>query len=511
MPENIVVMKNICKDFGLLRANDHIDFYLKKGSIHGLLGENGAGKTTLMNILYGFYSPDAGEIFIRDEEVEIKSPKVAMGLGMGMVHQHFMQIRTLTVVENVVLGHASDGIWIDVKTAIEHLNELSNKYNFQVDPMSLIRQLSVGQQQRVEILTALYKGADILILDEPTAVLTPQEVEEFFHILDIMREDGKSIILISHKLDEIIGVTDECTVLRDGKVVDNVQTAHTSPEELAYKMVGRDIIFDFTSRKSCEQDKILKLDNVKAMNDRGLLSVDINYLDICKGEILGLAGVDGNGQTELCEVMTGLRPIAQGKVCVNGSDLTNKKPVDFIEGGVAYIPEDRHHTGLAMNFSITVNLFLKTFKQKEYCGRLLLNFKRMKNDAQEYIKAYKIKTGNIDMPISSLSGGNQQKVILARELGNKPILVVAQQPTRGLDISATEYVRNRLLEERERGAAVFLVSTDLEEIWQLSDRIAVIYKGKIMGIVSRSDVTIETIGLMMAGSQKGETNNAAIV
>ena len=510
MPEDVIVMRGITKRFGSTFANKHVDFTLKKGSIHGLLGENGAGKTTLMNILYGLYCPDAGEIYIRGSKVNITSPKTAIAMGIGMVHQHFMLVRPLTVVENVVLGLPSGkGPWLDLKQAAGRLQDLAARYKLEIDPFARIWQLSVGQQQRVEILTALYRGAEVLILDEPTAVLTPREIEGFFRVLQAMRADGKSVVLISHKLEEIMQITDQCTVLRDGEVVGEVATATTTPASLARLMVGREVSFDFKRSGSTRGKCLFRLDNIKSLDDRGLPAVNGIDLALHEGEILGLAGVDGNGQKELCEVVTGLRPVVSGSIKLEDLDLSNKPPADFIAAGVAYIPEDRQRTGLAMNFSVMRNFFLKNFHQPSCSGRFLLDLPRMQQEAGKYVAAYDIKAGSLDTPVKNLSGGNQQKIILARELNSKPRVIIAHQPTRGLDIGATAYVRQRLIEERERGAAILLVSTDLEEIWQLADRIAVIYKGRLMGTVERREATIQAIGLMMTGSTGGKVNDRA--
>ncbi|MGI9860145.1 ABC transporter ATP-binding protein [Moorella naiadis] len=510
MAEDVVAIRGISKRFGVTYANKQVDFTLQKGSIHGLLGENGAGKTTLMNILYGLYYPDAGAIYIRGRKVNITSPQVAIALGIGMVHQHFMLVRPLTVVENVVLGLPSGrGPWLDLKRAARRLEELAHHYKLEIDPFAKIWQLSVGQQQRVEILTALYRGAEILILDEPTAVLTPGEIEGFFSVLRAMRDDGKAVVLISHKLEEIMQITDQCTVLRDGRVVGEVATASTTPAELAHLMVGREISFDFKHSSAPGEKCIFSLEGISCLDDRSLPAVDGIDLALHEGEILGLAGVDGNGQKELCEVVTGLRPAASGRIKLGDLDLTNRPPGDFIAAGIAYIPEDRQRTGLAMNFSVMRNFFLKNFHQPAFSGRFLLDLARMQREATQYVAAYDIKTGSLDTPVKNLSGGNQQKIILARELSAKPRVIIAHQPTRGLDIGATAYVRQRLVEERERGAAILLVSTDLEEIWQLADRIAVIYKGRLMGIVAHQEATIQAIGLMMAGSTGGKVNDQA--
>lgn len=502
--DNLAVsMQGITKIFNGIKANDNVDFNLRSGSIHGLLGENGAGKTTLMNILYGLYQQEAGDIYINGSKQEISSPIKAISLGIGMVHQHFMLARPMTVVENIMLGRKSRrGILLDTKETAEELKVLADKYKMDIDPYSKIWQLSVGEQQRVEILTAIYQGADILILDEPTAVLTPQEAEVLFDMLRQMREDGKSIILITHKLEEIISIVDEVTVLRDGKLIGSkVVDDHTTKEELTRMMVGRDVLFDFDKNKKEPGQVKLELKNLKASNDKGLTALDAVSFSVREGEVLGLAGVDGNGQKELCEVLTGLRKADGGEILFKGEAVVNKPPVFYIKKGIAHIPEDRHTTGLALNWSLKKNLVLKKFDRAPFSKNGLLNQKAIDENWEKAQKEYQIKASSGDDLARALSGGNQQKVILARELDDHPEVVIANQPTRGLDIGASEYVRQKILDARNEGAAVLLVSADLEEIFQLSDRIAVIYGGKIMGIVPAGTDT-ETIGMLMMGKKQ---------
>ena len=477
--DNLAVsMQGITKIFNGVKANDNVDFNLRKGSIHGLLGENGAGKTTLMNILYGLYQQEAGDIYINGSKEEISSPIKAISLGIGMVHQHFMLARPMTVVENVMLGKKSRrGILLDTKETATELKELADKYKMNIDPYSKIWQLSVGEQQRVEILTAIYQGADILILDEPTAVLTPQEANILFDMLRHMKADGKSIILITHKLEEIISIVDEVTVLRDGELIGSkLVDEHTTKEELTKMMVGRDVLFPALT--------------------------DFN-LTVHEGEILGLAGVDGNGQKELCEVLTGLRKADGGQFLFKGKEVINQPPVFYINSGISHIPEDRMTTGLALNWSLKKNLIIKKFHKAPFSKNGLLNQKAIDAYWDKCQKEYQIKANSGEDHARALSGGNQQKVILARELDDHPEMVIANQPTRGLDIGASEYVRQKILDARNDGAAVLLVSADLEEILQLSDRIAVIYDGKIMGILPAGTDT-NTIGMLMMGHKQEE-------
>ena len=506
MDDFVVQMKGITKIFNGIRCNDSVDFNLRRGSIHGLLGENGAGKTTLMNVLYGLYQQEEGEVFVNGKKVDISSPTVAISLGIGMVHQHFMLARPLTVVENVMLGKKSRrGILLDTKETAQELKALSDSYHMGVDPYSKIWQLSVGEQQRVEILTALYMGAEILILDEPTAVLTPQETEEFFVTLRKMRDDGKSIILITHKLDEIAAIVDEVTVLRDGKMIGTKRVdGSISTDELSRMMVGRDVLFNFPPVEKEPGEIKIQLKNITAKNDKGLVAVDDLSLEIREGEILGLAGVDGNGQKELCEVMTGLRPCQSGQYLMDGKDITNKAPSYYIDRNVSHIPEDRHTTGLALNWSLKNNLVFKWLNKKPVKKGVMIDSKYIQSNWEKLQNDFQIKAISGEDSARSLSGGNQQKVILAREISSNPRVLVANQPTRGLDVGAAEYVRSRILEARNTGTAVLLVSADLEEILQLSDRIAVIYDGKIMGVLPRGADTLE-IGAMMVGKRQEAT------
>ncbi len=494
-----VKMRGITKVFNGVNANDHVDFDLRKGSIHGLLGENGAGKTTLMNVLYGLYQPEEGTIAINGRTAEISSPTKAIALGIGMVHQHFMLARPLTVVENVMLSRKSRrGIFLDTKETARELRELSDRYRMGIDPYSKIWQLSVGEQQRVEILSAIYLGAEILILDEPTAVLTPQETEIFFDTLREMRDDGKSIILITHKLEEILSIVDEVTVLRLGKLIGAKAVDETiTKDDLTRMMVGREVLFHFPPLTRDPGDIRFRLDGISAMNDKGLVALKDFSLELREGEIVGLAGVDGNGQKELCEVMTGLRPSVAGKMTLDGEDVTNHEPAFYIQKRISHIPEDRHATGLALNWSLKNNLILKSFARPPINRNHLVQTKKVEENWLQAEKDYQILAIDGDEQVRCLSGGNQQKVILARELNCEPSVLIANQPTRGLDVGAAEYVRTRIINARNRGCACFVVSADLEEILQLSDRIAVIYGGRLMGILPRGSDPLEIGALMM--------------
>lgn len=498
-----VSMRGITKIFGGVKANDNIDFDLRPGSIHGLLGENGAGKTTLMNILYGLYRQEAGQIFINGKEEDISSPVKAISLGIGMVHQHFMLARPLSIVENVMLGKKSRrGILLDTKETARELAELSEKYRMKIDPYAKIWQLSVGEQQRVEILTALYMGAQILILDEPTAVLTPQETEVFFETLRQMRDDGKSIILITHKLEEILSIVDEVTVLRDGKMIGSRRMdPSVTRDDLVRMMVGRDVLFHFPELTRQPGADKFRVENLCVLSDKNLPALQNLSLNVREGEIVGLAGVDGNGQRELCEALTGLRPVESGSIQLDGTEMANQSPDRFIAQGVSYIPEDRLTTGLALNWNLKRNLIIKNFNRAPFARRGLIQKKAVEENWKNAQAEYQIKANSGDDSARGLSGGNQQKVILAREINAKPKVLIASQPTRGLDVGAAEYVRSKIIEARNDGAAVLVVSADLEELLQLSDRIAVIYDGRIMGILPRG-ADPYTIGELMMGRKQ---------
>ncbi len=501
MENYVVEMRHITKVFNGIPAVANVDFALRKRSIHGLLGENGAGKTTLMNVLFGLYKAEEGEIRINGEKVAITSPVDAMRHGIGMVHQHFMLCRPLSVVENVMLGKKSrKGILLDTEETARDLKALSDKYHMGVDPYSRIWQLSIGEQQRVEILTQLYMGCDILILDEPTAVLTPQETAEFFVTLRKMKEDGKSIILITHKLEEIISIVDEVTVLRDGSLIGSrLVDGNVSKADLSNMMVGRQVLFDFPAPEKIPGAVKLSISHLVARNDKGVEALHDVSLDIREGEVLGLAGVDGNGQRELCEVLTGLRPLVSGSFALKGEDISGKTPSFYIGKKISHIPEDRLTTGLAVNWSLEKNLIFKRLADKSLKRHGLISQQLVRKNWERARSDYQIKAINGEEVSRSLSGGNQQKVILARELEGNPEVLIANQPTRGLDVGASEYVRQRILDARNNGTSVLLVSADLEEILQISDRIAVIYDGKIMGILPRGANPMDIGVLMMGG------------
>jgi simple sugar transport system ATP-binding protein len=493
-------MRGIVKRFPGVLANDHVDFDVRAGEVHALLGENGAGKSTLMKILYGLYKQDEGEILFDGKVQSIESPSDAIHLGVGMIHQHFMLVESLTVAENVALGlPSSRGLLTDLDRVAARIGELATLYGLRVDPDAYVWQLSVGQQQRVEIVKALYRGAALLILDEPTAVLTPQEVDELFVILRQMAADGHALIFISHKLHEVMAFTERVTVLRDGANVGTVPTAETSKTALAEMMVGRQLNLD-PDRPSVEMGAPrLRLAGVSALSEREMPALREVTLDVRAGEILGIAGVSGNGQLELAEVIAGLRHVTAGKIYVDDIDITNRSPDYVMAQGVSYIPEERNRDGMIKEFNVAENLILRENGSRPYAHSGFLDFKAIAERCGELVDAFNVKTPSLETPMKSLSGGNAQKVILARELSRAPRVLIAAQPTRGLDIGATEYVRYRLSEQRREGTATLLISEDLDEILALADRIAVIFEGEIMGVIPGSEATAERLGLLMAG------------
>lgn len=498
--EKVIEMKGVTKVFPGIIANDNVDFDLNKGEIHVLLGENGAGKTTLMNILYGLYQQESGDIFVKGQKVNIKNPKEAIALGIGMVHQHFMLVHNFTVAQNMVLGHEpKSGLKIDMKKAIKDTEELSKKYGFNIDPKAVIEDMTVGQQQKVEILKALYRGANILILDEPTAVLTPQEIEELSGILRNLVNEGKSIILITHKLKEVMKMSDRVTIIRRGKKIDIVKTKDTSIDELAEKMVGRKVNL-VVDKDECKAGKtVLSIENLSVLDNRKLPAVKGVSLQVRRGEIVALAGVDGNGQTEFIEGITGLRKTESGTIILNGNDVTGKSPRDIIESGLGHIAEDRHKRGLVLDFSLVENSILGSHYKKPFANGIMMNYGKIREHAKRLIKNYDVRTPNEDVNASALSGGNQQKMIIAREIDKDPELIIAAQPTRGVDVGAIEYIHRRLVEERDKGRGVLLVSLELDEVLALADRIAVIYDGEIVDVLDRKDATEQKLGILMAG------------
>lgn len=499
-------MRGICKRFPGVFANDHVDFDVRSGEVHALLGENGAGKSTLMKILYGMYHPDEGQILLNGKPVAIHSPTDAIHLGIGMIHQHFMLVPTLTVAENVALGLSSSrGLLTDLDRVSTRILELAEIYGLKIDPTAYVWQLSVGQQQRVEIIKALYRGAALLILDEPTAVLTPQEVDELFVIMRQMRKDGHGLIFISHKLHEVVEISNRVTVLRDGRKIGTRPTSEITKQILANWMVGREVGFA-PDRGQVERGECrLQLEEVSCGSDRGTPGLRGVSLEVCSGEILGIAGVSGNGQCELAESITGLRKIIQGRVLLEGEDVTGFATGDITDRMLAYIPEERMRDGMIKNFTVAENMILREHHKPPYSHSGILNLHDIATHADELIKKFRVKTPSRDTLAKNLSGGNIQKVVLAREFSRSPRVIIAAQPTRGLDIGATEYVREQLLEQRRKGVAVMLISEDLDEILALSDRIAVIYEGQIMDILPREKATPEKLGLLMAGVRPEET------
>lgn len=499
-PETVIEMNGITKEFGTFRANDNIHLEVKKGEIHALLGENGAGKSTLMNILSGLLEPTSGEIKVQGEAVNISSPDVANRLGIGMVHQHFMLVEKFSVTENIILGKEKHRFgFIDRKTAEKDIKELSDQYGLRVDPSAKIESISVGMQQRAEILKTLYRGADILIFDEPTGVLTPQEIEELMGIMQALVQEGKSIILITHKLDEIKQVADRCTVIRRGKSIDTVNVKTTSQQELADMMVGRSVNFKVDKQPAQPKEAVLDIKGLTVKEKRGYDAVKNVDLEVKAGEVLGIAGVDGNGQTELIEAISGLTKVESGTIRLDGKDITNKKPRKITESGLGHIPEDRQRRGLVLEMKLEENISLQTYYKKPFSNHGFLNHKEIKAYAKRLIEEFDVRTSSEENPASALSGGNQQKAIIAREVDRDPALLIAAQPTRGLDVGAIEYIHKRLVEQRDKGKGVLLMSYELDEIMNVSDRIAVMYDGEIIAIVDAEETNEKELGLLMAG------------
>lgn len=494
-------MRQIVKRFPGVLAVDHVDFDVKAGEVHALLGENGAGKSTLMKILYGLYSADEGEVIRNEHPTTIRSPMDSIKQGIGMIHQHFMLVPSLTVAENVALGMPSTrGLRLDLDVVAKRLRQLAEIYNLQVDPRRPIWQLSVGEQQRVEILRALYRGAALLILDEPTAVLTPQEVEHLFTVLRQMTADGHALIFISHKLHEVLAISNRITVLRDGRRVDTIPAENATKTSLAQMMVGREVVLRYDHSEIQIGEPRLRLEGVSAKSNRGDLGLKNLSLVVKAGEIVGVAGVSGNGQHELAQVITGLRSMSSGEIYVDNQRVTGKSPAALNEFGLSHIPEERMEDGVIKDFSVAENLVLQDHGRKPYAwGGVFMNFRSIAKTCKALIQQYEIKTPSHETPIKSLSGGNIQKLVLARELSRQPRVLIAAQPTRGVDIGATEYIHRRLLAEREAGTAILLISEDLDEILAIADRIVVMYEGEIVGEVSRAEADINQLGLMMAG------------
>jgi len=501
----ILELRGITKQFPGVLANDAVDLDLREGEVHALLGENGAGKSTLMNILYGLYTPDRGQIVLRGQPIELGSTKAAIEHGIGMVHQHFMLIPVMTVAENIVLGTEPRraGTLLDLDAAAARVRDLSERYGLRVDPDARVERISVGQQQRVEILKALYRGAEILILDEPTAVLTPQEAQELFEILRNLKGQGKSIIFISHKLNEVLEIADRITTLRRGRVVDTVPVEGATEESLARMMVGREVLLRVDKSPATPGEPLLAVEDVWVVDDRGLEAVRGVSLDVRAGEIVGLAGVDANGQSELIDAITGLRAVRSGHVRVAGHDITGATARAVIDAGVGHIPEDRHRRGLVLAFSLAENLALHEYRTEPESKAGFLFPNRLVTRARKLLREFDVRGGDPQTPAASLSGGNQQKIVLAREIDQNPQVLIAAQPTRGLDVGAIEFVHRRLVEQRDAGRAVFLVSLELEEILSLSDRILVIYEGRIVGEFPPT-ATEEELGFAMTGGRREE-------
>jgi simple sugar transport system ATP-binding protein len=497
-------LRGIVKQFPGVVANDHVDFEALPGEIHALLGENGAGKSTLSNIMIGLYRPDEGEIRVHGAPVEFHAPRDALAAGIGMVHQHFRLAASFTVAENFALGaHDGGGFRLDLAAIERRVTELAQRYQMPVNPRARIWQLSVGERQRVEILKALYRGARILILDEPTSLLTPQEADNLFATLRLMSAEGRTVIFISHKLEEVMAVSDRVTILRRGRSLGTVLTSATTPRELARLMVGRDVVFTLKPEgHTVGQTVLLELREVYAESDLGTLALHGVDLQLQAGEILGIAGVAGNGQRELAEVITGMRPRITGNVAVGGISLRGADPRQAIELGVAHVPEDRLGTGVAPSLTIADNLILKDYRQPPICTAGFIRYDRVRIRAADLIERFDIKAVSPQTPTRLLSGGNVQKVLLARELSGSPRVLVAASPTRGLDVAATESVRSLLLQAAAQGVGVLLISEDLDEILALADRIAVLYEGRVMGVVDRAQADVEDLGLMMAGSAR---------
>jgi len=499
-PTYAVEMHGITKQFGDVLANDHIDLAIPDQSIHAIIGENGAGKSTVMNILYGFYTADEGEISIDGQPRQISGPGDAIKLGLGMVHQHFMLVDPLTVTENIVLGdEPTTGLSIDYRKARARVREISEQYGLKIDPDARVRDLSVGQQQRVEILKTLYRGARILILDEPTAVLTPQEVTEMFAILRGLRGQGKTIIIITHKLAEVLALSDNITVMRDGRVVGNLPTREATAEGLARMMVGREVLLRVKKDEAKPEEPVLSVQGLTLQASDGKKILDGISFEVRGGETLGIAGVEGNGQTELIEILAGLREPTSGEIQLEGKSLQSVDTRERKQRGIAHIPEDRHRRGLLLPFDLAANSILGVHRNPPISNLVLLNNAFIDTRAERLVNEYDVRPPNIALPAQALSGGNQQKLIVAREFDIKPKLVLVAQPTRGVDIGATEFIHRKLIELRDAGAAVLLVSAELDEVLSLSDRVAVIYEGRLVGEVDPKTVSEEHIGLMMTG------------
>ncbi|MFS9180578.1 ABC transporter ATP-binding protein [Streptococcus timonensis] len=500
--ENVIEMREITKVFGEFVANDKINLELRKGEIHALLGENGAGKSTLMNMLAGLLEPTSGEIVVNGQVVKLDSPSKAASLGIGMVHQHFMLVEAFTVAENIILGSelTKNGV-LDIARATREINELSDRYGLAVDPTAKVADISVGAQQRVEILKTLYRGADILIFDEPTAVLTPSEIDELMAIMKNLVKEGKSIILITHKLDEIRAVSDRVTVIRRGKSIETVEILGATNADLAEMMVGRSVSFKTEKQAAQPKEVVLSIQDLVVNENRGVPAVKNLSLDVRAGEIVGIAGIDGNGQSELIQAITGLRKIESGSVELKGQSIVGLHPRQITEMSVGHVPEDRHRDGLVLEMMISENIALQTYYKEPLSKKGILNYTNIIGYAKQLMQEFDVRAASEIVPASALSGGNQQKAIIAREVDRNPDLLIVSQPTRGLDVGAIEYIHKRLIQERDNGKAVLVVSFELDEILNVSDRIAVIHDGKIQGIVTPETTNKQELGVLMAGGE----------
>ena len=504
--EYVVEMLNIRKEFPGIVANDNITLQLKEGEIHALLGEKGAGKSTLMGMLFGMYKPDRGSIKVRGKEVKISNPNIANDLGIGMVHQHFKLVDNFTVTENIILGcEPRKGLTVDIKRAAKKIEELSKQYGLNVDPYAKIEDISVGMQQRVEILKMLYRNANVLIFDEPTAVLTPSEIDELISIMKNMTKEGKSIILITHKLREIKEAANRCTVIRRGKYIGTVNVKDTTEAEMAKMMVGREVTFKVEKTEAKPKDVVVKIENLSVNNNKKVLGLKNFSLDIRAGEIVGIAGVEGNGQTELVEALTGMRGVEAGNIIFKGKNIVKESIRQRIDDGMAHIPEDRHKRGLILDYTMEDNMVLKAYRNKPFSKNGLINRSKISEYAQKIIETFDVRSGEGGKSIArSLSGGNQQKGVIGREIESNPDFLIAVQPTRGLDVGSIEYIHKRLVEQRDLGKAVLLVSLELDEVLNVSDRIAVVNNGELVGIVNANETNENEVGLMMAGIKKEE-------
>ena len=506
--ENVIEMREITKIFGEFVANDKINLELRKGEIHALLGENGAGKSTLMNMLAGLLEPTSGEIVVNGKSEKLDSPSKAASLGIGMVHQHFMLVEAFTVAENIILGSevTNKGV-LDLKKANADILELSERYGLAVDPTAKVADISVGAQQRVEILKTLYRGADILIFDEPTAVLTPAEILELMAIMKTLVKEGKSIILITHKLDEIRAVADRVTVIRRGKSIQTVSIEGATNKDLAEMMVGRSVSFVTEKEEAQPKEVVLQISDLVVNENRGVPAVKELSIDVRAGEIVGIAGIDGNGQSELIQAITGLRKVKSGSIKIKGQEVVGLSSRKITEMNVSHVPEDRHRDGLVLEMMLSENIALQTYYKEPLSKNGVLNYNQINSYARKLMEEFDVRAANEIVPASALSGGNQQKAIIAREVDRNPDLLIVSQPTRGLDVGAIEYIHKRLIGERDKGKAVLVVSFELDEILNLSDRIAVIHDGKIQGIVKPSETNKQELGILMAGGEIKEASN----